>query len=278
VVYSVLAAILCFWAVSVMAAIFAMLYNANVAIVHPIRVTRRLMRRLSVVSLLSGTGVLVSMAALGVIIGIGEVQIGVDQHHSGDLFANAWFDIGLFLGGLALLSGIIAISASAEQSIARSAFPDIRLEIIRSLHLLTFQERDILPGGPKTNMGLVRYRVRFINNELTRRASVSVTLQWKTKPDASPPGTYVDFMAIDVADGEAGELRLPGLVPPRPLRQSIDLGPRDHLEGDLYFQTWFPETIDTITQEQFVIVEYLSHSAVSLPVVDGIYDLATLGC
>lgn len=228
--------------------------------------TARRLRRLSVPTLLSAAGVLVSAAALAVIIGIGSVQIQAGHGGSGDLFANPWFDVGIFLGGLALLVGIIAISASATQAIAISAFPDVTIRVTAMGRGKA--NRPMFFGiGPETPMEMYRIKAHIVNNERTRNVNLSVILHFRMQKGAFEGAKVCPFSSVNTDRAGAIVFAVPGQGEPVPLLQPIHLGPGQSQSGDLYYEAGppFSDAIDWQTTGWIQVTENISETVRTYP-------------
>jgi hypothetical protein len=208
----------------------------------------------------------VSSAALAVIIGVGQVQIRASQGGSGNLYADPWFDIGLFLGGLALLIGILAISASGTQAIAVSAFPDV---IIRVTAMGRGKaNRPMFFGiGPETPMEMYRIKAHIVNNERTRNVNLSLVLHFRMQEGAFEGAKVCPFLSVNTDRAGAIALAVPGQGEPVPLLQPIHLGPGQSQSGDLYYEAGppFSDAIDWQTTGWIQVTENISETVRSYP-------------
>jgi hypothetical protein len=162
------------------------------------RPVRHFLRQRNVLTLLGFAGVVLSVAALMVVIGIGKTQIVASEfpgQHRADLLANGWFLIGL--GSIAfgtVLAGI-AISANSSQASARREFPNVAIRVHRQ------GWRDLpLPGttiggpaGPEpSHILLAQYGFTVHSYERDRLANLSFTLRRPLRPGT--PGSMDEWV------------------------------------------------------------------------------------
>jgi hypothetical protein len=186
---------------------------------------RRLLRWWSVTTLLASAGLLLSVAALLIVIGIGEVQITAAAGGSGSLFANAWFDVGAVVAAIGILCGLAAIATIGSQSKALREFPALEIEIIAGGFNPT-----TLPEGMTTSSQWLSQLigVRITNRELTRGASLAVRLRCVLTPgfgnetEIRMRSTWQD--SNYVLGGSLDQLRSP-----------VALEPQQTIEGFLVF-------------------------------------------
>jgi hypothetical protein len=219
------------------------------------------LRKQSVLTFLSAAGVVLSAAGLAVVIGIGRVQIQSSRGGSGDLFADPWFDMGLFLGVAAIILGVIAICANVTQGKALKEFPLVSMEMLGWSSADT--EHELIPGGPRVKVTLVRYTVRFISNEASRNASLSPVLWWKLRRGA-PQGLAIWMLTN--ATWEIDAQTVGGVIdPPHPLPLPVRLMAGEAIQGDLYFEAWEPmgEFLDRNFLPWFEITDHFSGRVVS---------------
>lgn len=189
---------------------------------------------MSVVTWFSLAGVAFSAGGLAVIIGIGEVQIQANRGASGDLLSDPWFDVGLFLGALAIALALVAISANVSQVRARSEFPDVRS--LGHMMARTQGPHVYMRGGmrsPPTTF--VRFGLHLVNQEVNRTASLTAYLLWKGPDDPEPgvmqpPATWVP----DTQDPMVSYVFLGA----RQLPDPIVIPPRQSVKGDVFFEIW----------------------------------------
>lgn len=147
---------------------------------------RRFLRARNVVTLLSLAGLMLSAAALLVLVGLGEAQIAASEGKTADLFSRPLFDIGglMFTAGL-ILAGI-AISANGSQGKALKEFPRLTINIVQVGPTSLVSPLPGVPpdfGQPRT-IGL-----RITSRETTRNASLDFVLNLGQLPCGPlPPG------------------------------------------------------------------------------------------
>ena len=175
--------------------------------------------------MLATAGLMLSVAALLVLIGLGESQIAASEAKTADLFGNWWFDVGLFFAAVGLLWGAAAVAAIGSQGRARREFAALEVEVIGGGFNPT-----TLPDGMTTTdtwySQLVAFRIT--NRELTR--SVHLVLRLKC---ALTPGF-----------GDEAELRMPPTWQKEPfplggslaqLRSPLPVGPQSTVTGFVVF-------------------------------------------
>ena len=94
------------------------------------RPVRRLLRRWNPLTLLATAGVVVSVAGLLLVIGVGQVQIFATKGGSADLFADDWIIAGVIFAAVGIVSGCVSLAAMSSQGKARREFPALRVEVI----------------------------------------------------------------------------------------------------------------------------------------------------
>ncbi len=130
-------------------------------------------------TMLATAALMLSVAALLVVVGLGETQIVASGGRSYDLFGNRWFDVGLFIAGVGLLWGAIAIAAIGSQGKARREFPALEVEVIAG----GFNPTTLLAGMTTSATWysqLIGFRIT--NRELQRSVSLEVRLKCALSP------------------------------------------------------------------------------------------------
>jgi hypothetical protein len=95
------------------------------------RPLRRELRRWNTLTMLATAGLMLSIAALLIVVGIGVTQIAAaEKHLDVNLVANAWFDLGLFVAVIGMLWGAAAIASIGSQAKALREFPALQIAII----------------------------------------------------------------------------------------------------------------------------------------------------
>jgi hypothetical protein len=227
------------------------------------------LRNGNVLTLLSVAGLMLSIAALLVLIGIGETQIAASIHGTTNLFANGWLDVGLLLALCGVAVAVVAISANSVQAAARKKFPDLVIKV-EALLVYNASARNygigaeiyrLLPerlqraepprswsgfpgdeGGspPRGEVPLLYLRLRILNREHKRTASLRITFCWAQKPIEGPelPTGRVWLSTIV----QRYPIRWEPRMPPRPiavshqLRFPLHLEPQTEVEGDVFFE------------------------------------------
>lgn len=188
--------------------------------------------------MLATVGLMVSVAALLIVIGIGVTQIiAAENHRNLNLLSNIWFDLGCLVAGVGMLWGAITIASIGSQAKALKEFPALKIQIIAGSAValpappLAGIYPTHLPAGLTTPSPWYSQMigVRITNCELTRSASLAVRLQCILTPgfgsetELSVPPTWQE----DNAGGLGGNLVQ--------LRGPIDLKPRTTVEGFMIF-------------------------------------------
>jgi hypothetical protein len=138
---------------------------------------RAFLRARNVVTVLAVAGLMLSIAALLVLVGIGETQIVASEspgRHAAHLFANGWFDGGMIFAVAGIVVGLVAVSANSSQASALREFPDLAIRVIAQATFDT-NEPGAAPFGGRS-VRLYYVRVRIFNRERERNASLSLTL------------------------------------------------------------------------------------------------------
>jgi hypothetical protein len=165
------------------------------------RPLRRRLRRTNVLTMLGFAGVVLSIAALMIVVGIGKTQIVAAESmgkHRADLAANPWFLIGLVAVAVGVLFAGFALSANASQATARREFPNLAIRVY-----LEGSEEVPLPGdmmslgGPiPRRVSLAQYGIVIQSREIDRLASLSFSLLLQlTEPVAG--GTTWEFRPLE---------------------------------------------------------------------------------
>jgi hypothetical protein len=202
------------------------------------RPLRRELRRWNALTMLATAGLMLSIAALLILIGIGLTQIvAAENHRDLNLFANTWFDLGLFVAAIGMLWGAAAIASIGSQAKALREFPALEIEIIAGsgpalpAPPLAGLYPTLLPPGLTTTATWYSQMVgvRITNRELTRSVSLAVRLKCKLTPGFGnetemrmPPKWQEDTHGIG------------GMLPQ--LRPPIALGPQSTIEGFMVFE------------------------------------------
>jgi hypothetical protein len=210
---------------------------------------KRFLRSRNVVTLIGMAGLVLAVAALLVVVGIGETQIVASEDaggHAANLFLNGWFDVGLFLAGLGILIGTVAISANSSQASARREFPDAEIRIM--WRAFADMAAPVAPDGRERRVRLVYMHLLVTNRERSRTASLYFNGTWCLKPGTLViPGSVVDaesgkpFMVFPPARWEP-DIRLfrpypgPQLDSARPLELPLHVPPERTAEGDIFFE------------------------------------------
>jgi hypothetical protein len=174
-------------------------------------------------TLLTSAGVLLSIAALAVLIGIGETQLLASEANNGsDLYGNGWFLVGLGFMAFGAGSGLIAALASGSQGKALKEAPKLKIDIVEK-HLCPEVTE---PSGEHTQ--LLRVTLRITNLERTRSVGLSIGLVWPSELGHPPPGKT------------AWERLLP-VHARSTLQANIKIDPLDAEEGDAFFEIYRTE-------------------------------------
>jgi hypothetical protein len=180
------------------------------------RPMRRFLRTCDVVTFLSVAGVVLSVGALMVLVGLGEAQIAASEGHTADLFGRTLFDVGLGVALLGIFIVSVAVSANQSQAAARRGFPDIRIGVYGDGVEEASESRRVLV--PTRGFVDVRQRVHYFtllitNAELSRPVNLMFTLRHDLVPAADLPATQL---------GEWFFTRAEGAAPPIPDMDDVD--------------------------------------------------------
>jgi hypothetical protein len=227
------------------------------------RPVRRQLRTWNVLTMLATAGLMLSIAALLVLIGLGETQIIASEGRSADLFGNRWFDVGLVVAGVGMFWGMAAIASIGSQSKARREFPAVEIEIIAG-----GINPSTLPPGTRTTFEWYSQLigVRITNRELRRSANLKVRLKCRLTPGF---GAEKELrLSPRWQDENAGGLG--GSLPQ--LRDPILLEPQSTIEGYMVFD--FMNVSPHITDDRQL--EFMDHNcgrAVAVdPKLGSVYD------
>lgn len=189
--------------------------------------------------MLATAGLMLSIAALLIVIGIGEVQIAAAAGGSGGLLGNVWFDCGLFLAGVGVLWGAAAIASIGSQGKARREFPALLIEVVAgsgpsfpAAPLEGLYPTTLPPGLTTTDTWYSQMiGFRITNRELTRSASLDVRLKCVLTPGW---GNETELrMRPKWQEQGAGTGHLAGAL--TQLRPPILLEPQSTVEGFMVF-------------------------------------------
>ena len=225
-------------------------------------VIQRVLRRASVAVLLSMAGIILSAAALLILIGIGQVQIRASLHGSGDLFANWWFDVGGLVGIAGLVCGAVAVSCIGSQAKARREFPDLLIKVDEWSPIREFDYPSRSNPSEITKGRIVHLRVRVTNNDRNRNANLSMWLWCFLEPGV---GNRIEEWAFEPADRWLVEHC------PDDYSQLADpvlhLGPESTRMGDLVFDLSRPfgGVIDRKLQQWVEVEDHLSQRSIFFP-------------
>jgi hypothetical protein len=210
--------------------------------------------------MLATAGLMLSVAALLVVIGLGETQIVASESKSTNLFGNRWFDIGLLVAAIGIFWGLAAIAAIGSQGNARREFPDLAITVF-AVGRLNVPHGD-WPQDDAPTVRLDQFGLRISNHERDRNASISMSL-WH-----------------DLVPGTFGGLGDWPFYPPRwdpppsmvrdLLRFPIHLGPDTTRQGEVVFE--IPAYVAGIRPDSQPRIEVLDHNSgrrVTLPGVMG---------
>lgn len=213
------------------------------------RPVRGFLRDRSVSTALGAAGLTLSIAALLLVIGVGESQIVASEHpgkHAASLFANGWFDAGLAMAGLGIILGVIAISANGSQASARHEFPNVEMRIMWRAFA------DTVAPAPSEGTGravrLAYMHLLVTNRERARTASLYFNGTWPLQPGTLLiPGTVINaesgkpLLVFPPARWEP-DVRLfrpypgPQLDSAEPLELPLHVPPERTAEGDIFFE------------------------------------------
>jgi hypothetical protein len=200
---------------------------------------KRFLRKRNVLTMLAVAGLMLSIAALVVVVGLGEAQIAAAEGKTADLFGRPLFDLGLFVAGVGILIGTIAISANSSQAAALSEFPDLAITVLARGAVDTEEPGEAPLGGH--SIRLVYIRLRIFNREAARNANLSITLLWPFLPATlaamGAMGQEIDSAACAPAPWEprSSSLAELGLNAIKMLPPDLQVPPRTITEGDLFF-------------------------------------------
>jgi hypothetical protein len=230
------------------------------------RPLRRELRRWNTLTMLSTAGLMLSIAALLIVIGIGVIQIAAAENHRDlNLFASAWFDLGLFVAGIGMLWGAAAIASIGSQAKALREFPSLEIEIIAGSGpafpappLAGLYPTLLAPGVTTAATWYSQMiGVRITNRELTRGVSLAVRLKCKlttgfgNDTEMKMPPKWQDN-AHDIAT------MLPQLRPP------VALGPQSTTEGFMVLE--FANASPHLTDDRKL--ELLDHNCALAVLID----------
>jgi hypothetical protein len=226
-----------------------------------------------VVTLLAIGGLVLSIGALLVVVGIGESQIIASESvgtHAVNLWSTGWFDAGIALALLGILTGIVAIVASLSQAAARKEFPEVAVQVVaRALF------RDVLTPANSMYVGQAVHmfccRVRAFNREGSRSANLSMALLWDLNPQSVET---LDEWTIDKIGFEAAEWEpqpIDQLPPLSRMPDTLDLGPEARKEGYVFFPLPISQwgSLDDSKSPELVIQDHGSGRWITVPTGHG---------
>lgn len=197
--------------------------------------------------MLATAGLMLSVAALLIVIGIGWVTIEASENHRHlNLFANPWFDVGLFVAGVGMLWGAAAVASVGSQASACREFPDVEIRIMWRDSVDT-----VTPATPDINerpVRLVYMHLLVSNRERSRTASLYFNGTWPQKPGTLIiPGSVVDAesgkpLLVSPPARWEPDIRLfrpyqgPQLDSARTLELPLHVPPQTTVEGDIFFE------------------------------------------
>jgi hypothetical protein len=125
--------------------------------------------------MLATAGLMLSAAAILVLVGIGKAQIAASEAKHANLFGIWWFDLGLSLTGVGLLWGAVAVAAIASQGRAASEFPALTVEVRGGGCNSTTS-----PEGTSTSWTCYSESIalRITNHERRREVHLDVRMTW----------------------------------------------------------------------------------------------------
>jgi hypothetical protein len=196
---------------------------------------KRFLRKRNVLTMLAVAALMLSIAALLVVIGIGETQIIASENagnHTANLFANGWFDVGLLLAGLGIFIGTVAISANSSQAAALNEFPDLVIRIVAGAGPTEVIE----PGGAPYGIKVYLYhaRLRIFNRERDRTAVLSPELLWPVRPTVETVAWAISTLGFSPARWVPTTFE--GLQSISALALPLHVSPRSAVEGDVFFE------------------------------------------
>ena len=234
---------------------------------------RTFLRARNVVTLLAVAGLMLSIAALLVLVGIGETQIVASEspgRHTAHLFTNGWFDGGLVFAVAGILVGIVAISASSSQASALREFPDLTIRVIAKATFDTSEPGAAPFGGRSVRLYYVR--VRVFNRERERNASLSLTLLWDTLPEAfTRTERWSNITALGFPPVRWKPDALDGLPAIEQMPPILHVDPKTIGEGDIFFEIPSDqiEKLDQNTSPRIELVEHNSGQWITVPTASG---------
>ena len=242
---------------------------------------KKFLRKRNVLTMLAVAALMLSIAALLVVIGIGETQIVASENagnHTANLFANGWFDVGLLLAGLGIFIGTVAISANSSQAAALKEFPDLAITVLARGAVDTEEPGEAPLGGH--SIRLVYIRLRIFNREATRNANLSITLLWPFLLAALAArgtlGEGIDSAACAPAPWEPRQASLAQLVLTaiKMLPPDLQVPPKTITEGDLFFP-FEPQRFADLDPARTPCVEVIDHDSGEYVKVEHEYHGAT---
>jgi hypothetical protein len=90
---------------------------------------RRFLRGRQTITWLSVAGIVLSVGALMVVIGLGEAQIAASEGHTADLSDRPLFFSGLIVAGVGICILLVAVAANSSQATARREFPKLEIHV-----------------------------------------------------------------------------------------------------------------------------------------------------
>jgi hypothetical protein len=169
--------------------------------------------------MLASAGLLLTVAGLLLIVGIGRAQIAAAQGSSGNLYADPCFDIGLFIGGCGLFWGLAAIASIGSQSKSRREFPDVLIKVVGTGIGPTRAQPGVTYSAPRQSRMIA---LRITNREASRIASFDVHLKgdltkgsFGEETELSIPPLWQDNPSGAFTESPVAQARLPIHVPPQ---------------------------------------------------------------
>ena len=191
---------------------------------------------------------MLSAAAVLTVIGLGQVQIAA-IHTQANLYADPYFDIGLAIGGIAILVVITAISANGSQSKAKGAFPNVAFTIILQQHkdgpdvIDPDKWQETFPDALMPYDMTVR-GIRVTNYETNRYVNLEFNLIFNTEQegDRGFRPIFADWAPWNIGSGTSRErmfsFEVPKYLTIKPETGRIEVA--DHSSGR---RIRFPDTI-----------------------------------
>jgi hypothetical protein len=216
---------------------------------------RRSFRTVPILTLLGIVGVLLSIAALMIVLGIGETQIVASEYpmlHRADVWANPWFYLGFggFMIGIVLF--VFALCAATSKAKGAKEFPDLIMRVLLRADYDGVQE----PGGAAGHGEVVRLaHVRLLvkNQERDRDVTLPVSLSLDTRPAVSPvpagsppASALVSPFGVFATTWTPAASEVPGVPGVRRLEMPVQVVAGGQVEGDIFFaipQHWVPGLI-----------------------------------